>query len=178
MSVIESSVGKEVKALLTIVGVLTGNLGDSITDFVANKLVGLSTKSLQELLTNSMGLLGRQGVEDVNSISRFDFPRLGGNATEDDGGEGACSIIGSGMNLLSEAHQEHLWTRDSPVILEVLLGLGSNAIVGGLKGLQELGQLCVDLGGEERHDIGRPVKPGVLSRGRLLPGFVRLKEFR
>lgn len=60
-------------------------------------------------------------------------------------GQKAYRIVWGRLSLLREAHEKDLWAAACPVVLEMLLGLRANAIVGGLEGLQELGQLCVDL---------------------------------
>ncbi len=60
-------------------------------------------------------------------------------------------MVAGGLNLLDETQQQNLWTRTRPVVLQMLLGLRSDAIVCRLQGLEELVELGVDVGREEGH---------------------------
>lgn len=70
-------------------------------------------------------------------------------------GGSTYSIVSGTLDLLSQAHQQNLGPRVGPAVLQVFLGLGADAVVGRLQGLQELGELGVDVGGKDRHDCER-----------------------
>lgn len=62
-----------------------------------------------------------------------------------------CSIVGT-HNLLDEAHQKHFRSGRRPVVLQMILGLRTDIVVGRLQSLQKLRQLGTDLGWKYRHD--------------------------
>ena len=62
--------------------------------------------------------------------------------------------ITSTLKLLYKAHQEDFGFGGLPVVREMLLGLGSNIVVGGLQGAQQLGQVRLDIRREDRHRDG------------------------
>jgi hypothetical protein len=154
---------------------LTRNFGDSIANLVPDGAVDICSHGLEQLLADHSGLVLGEGEEEVDIVSSFRLARLRGDSAEDDSGEGANLLGGkkrwsaefravggreekvtygsirSCLNLLSEAHQQDLRSGVGPVVLEVLLGLRSGVVLGRLQGLQELGQLCVDVGGQNRH---------------------------
>jgi hypothetical protein len=51
--------------------------------------------------------------------------------------------------LLYKAHQKDLGFCGLPVARQMLLSLGANIVVGRLKGLQQLGQFCLNILGED-----------------------------
>lgn len=60
----------------------------------------------------------------------------------------------SALDLLHQAHQEDVWTVLYPVIVQLLLRLGSDGVVGSAQGAQQLGQRGVDLGRKQGHGGG------------------------
>ena len=58
------------------------------------------------------------------------------------------------LDLLGQTHQKNLGARVCPVVLQVLLRLGADNVVGGLERLQKLGELRVDVRWEDRHGCG------------------------
>lgn len=119
--------------LLTVFCVLSGQFSHSITDLVANKALRLGRKGLEEFLADDGGLVLCQRNEEVKTLASLILASLGSNPPEDNGGEGASRIVASSLDLFSKSHQKNLGTSGGPVVLQVLLGLGSVAVVGGLQ---------------------------------------------
>lgn len=57
-------------------------------------------------------------------------------------------------DLLSQTHKKNIGTCGDPVVLEVLLGLGPDVVVGRLKSLEQGGHLGRHLAWEDRHRDG------------------------
>lgn len=125
-----------------------------------------------------MGLLLRQGQEQLHVVTVRQLAGLGGYSSEENCGKGArlCATgqhmkmlvpwdnmesyrgIAGALELLYKAHQEDLRPCSLPVAGQMFLGLGANIVVGRLQGLQQLGQLSLDIRGKNRHrvsDAGR-----------------------
>jgi hypothetical protein len=68
--------------------------------------------------------------------------------------------------LFSQAHQEPFRPLASPLVLEDILGLGADIVIGRLELLEELDQLGVDLRRQHRHvDQGALVEAGIRGFG-------------
>jgi hypothetical protein len=111
--------------ILTILGVLPGNIGHGITDLIPHGAVRLGDQGLEELLSDSGGLVKTQGDEDLDCLIFIVLAALGRDASEDDGSKGSqlevqqtsasvhrgaegCRAyrgIGRGGDLLGQAHQ-------------------------------------------------------------------------
>lgn len=57
------------------------------------------------------------------------------------------------MNLLNQAHEQHVWLGLSPFCRETLLGLASDVVVGRLETLQQLAQCAVRVCRKDRHGV-------------------------
>jgi hypothetical protein len=57
------------------------------------------------------------------------------------------------LNLLNQAHEQHVGLGQSPFCRETLLSLTSDVVVGCLETLQQLAQCAVRLCWENRHDV-------------------------
>lgn len=86
-----------------------------------------------------MNATGRQAVSTTYRGGRLQDTR------------GTYGVVARGANLLSKAHQQPVRALASPLVLEDILGLGTNGVVGRLKLLEQLGQLGVDLSRQDRH---------------------------
>lgn len=58
-------------------------------------------------------------------------------------------FVSGALNLFGEAHEKNLRARGSPVVLKVHFGSRSDGVVGGLKALEQLRQLSVNVGGQD-----------------------------
>lgn len=72
----------ELGAGRTVVGVLSGDLGNGIADLVSDATVVLDGQDLQELLANSLGLFCRQRDEDFHQVALVILARLGCDPSE------------------------------------------------------------------------------------------------
>jgi len=61
-------------------------------------------------------------------------------------------------DLLSQTHKKNIGTCGDPVVLEVLLGLGPDVVVGRLKSLEQGGHLGRHLAWQDRHRDGRQMR--------------------
>lgn len=50
------------------------------------------------------------------------------------------------LNLLHQAHEQHIGTALDPVIVQLFFGLGSQGVVGAAQGAQQLRQRGLDVG--------------------------------
>jgi hypothetical protein len=68
------------------------------------------------------------------------------------------------LELLNKTHQEQFGLGGSPVVGEMRFSLGSRIIVGGLKRAEQLGQLGMNISGENRHDNeNRDLEPDLVK---------------
>ena len=62
-------------------------------------------------------------------------------------------VIGS-LNLLNQAHQQHVRLVRRPVVIQMVFCLCAHIIVGRLQSIQQLCQLIMHFGREDRHLSG------------------------
>lgn len=66
----------------------------------------------------------------------------------------AHSRVRRKVNLLREAHQEHIWPLGEPFIVQLLLRRGPLHVVRRLETPQQVGEGGVDILRERRHAVG------------------------
>lgn len=161
----------------TAVTILASNLGDGVTDFITHGAIRFRTQGFEKLLPDNGGLILAQRDEHVHVLGCGSLPRFRGNAPKDDCSVRAClnkreaiserkrasawlpqmlhlktyCSFSRNCYLLGQPHEQKFWTAVGPVVLQVLLCLGANIIVGRLEGLEQLRQLRGHLGRKYRH---------------------------
>lgn len=76
--------------VLTVLGVLSSDLGDGIANLVSDNSLGLGAQCLEKFLANNNSLVLGKRVEEVKVLSRLNLSRLGRDTSEDDSGKGPC----------------------------------------------------------------------------------------
>lgn len=74
---------------VTFVGMLSGEFSDRVAHLASHRGIRLLGEAAEELCAYGVALGGVEGQEEVCSLSRGCFPRLGGLAPEDNSGEGS-----------------------------------------------------------------------------------------
>lgn len=67
---------------------MAGDFGDGITDLVADHSLRLGGEGLEKFLADGGGLVLGEGEEEIEVLARLDFPGLGSDSAEDNGGKG------------------------------------------------------------------------------------------
>lgn len=73
----------------TVLSVLSRDLGDGVTDFIAHGTLKIASEALEKLLSDGGSLVLGQGQEHVDELTALILAALGGDSSENDGGKGS-----------------------------------------------------------------------------------------
>jgi hypothetical protein len=72
----------------TIIRILPRNFSNRVSNLIPDTIDRFRAQGLKKLLSDSVGLLLRQGQEEFHVVAVWQLSRLGGDATEEDGSKG------------------------------------------------------------------------------------------